>query len=207
MSEIYSTKRKVKWLARHAREPYSVRPVDESVSEVIKRLGEGLMAPPGRSSSVSTLPRAQRREAFVTGFIYGPPDNSFVFTGYRARQWIPPVLRLGQETKPRLVGSLRGVDQSTRITYRVDFAFRAKLFFATVAGAAALLLVALATTVTLGWSVPGVSFFLFLLAGVCVVYAHDVWSSVPDGVEDEAFLNDWLSRRLEQEHPGRTDTY
>jgi hypothetical protein len=202
MSETYSARQKVEWLARHTRKGYSVRIVNEPLPVVINRLGEGLMAPPGRSSSVDLLPRAHRSEAFVTGFIFG---NSFSFTGYRARQWIPRALRLGSEPKARLVGSLGEVGQSTTITYRVDFAARSKIFFATMAAASALLIVGVATSLTLGWSIPGASFFSFLLAGVCVVFANDIWASIPGAVEDEAFLNDWFSRILDRDHPGRTD--
>jgi hypothetical protein len=64
-----------------------------------------------------------------------------------------------------------------------------------------LVLTASLLALTMGLSIPGVAFFLYLLAGVSAVFFLGIWNAVPSAQSDEAFLLGWIGRVTQPGYP------
>jgi hypothetical protein len=188
---IKSRKRRLLWLASHAKRENHCVAVATSTDDVKQRMINATV-----QSRRDEIAKERRKKAFVEG---GFPGNgmSFIFTGYRERQWIQPLLDPDRILKPRLKGSLEISGTTSLVIYRVDVRIESGLFF--VLGFFAILLALLGVVLAslYGVPVPGPAFFSLLLAGVCIAAANGFWETVPNAEEDEAFLKRWLEETLD----------
>lgn len=189
-------RRRLQWLAAHTRIESASLEILRSADEVRSRLINATRLPPGRMSTPQ-LRQAHRNEAFVTGGFLDDGLN-FYFTGYREHQWMQAVIDPDAILKPRLKGTIAAADSSTIVTYRVDAHVQSKLFFFLVVLATSFVLLAAALTLVYRFVIPGPAFFSLLLAGVCLIFANGIWGVVTKAQDDEAFLEDWLERVLDQ---------
>jgi hypothetical protein len=187
-----SYERRLRWLAQHTQLGTTRLEVQASADEVRHRMFNATKLPPGKGTA-TYLPRAQRKEAFVTGGFVGE-GRTFRFTGYREREWLPVAIDPDKMLKPRLVGEIEGHGPATAIIYRIDARSRSRLFFSLAS--LAILFASLGAVIAslYGVPVPGPAFFSFLLAGVCVAGANNIWVLIPKAQADEAFLTSWLEK-------------
>jgi hypothetical protein len=180
----------MRWLTLHARRRTARLEVAAPTEEIRSRLFGATKAPPGKSTA-GDLPQASRGEAFVSGGFLDE-GTAFTFTGYRERQWVQPALDPDLILKPRLRGEIESDGSGTTVVYQVDARASSRTFFVLVALATLFVLVGAVLALVFGVPVPGPAFFLFVIAGVCVVFANGIWRTVPKAQEDEAFLEQWL---------------